>query len=63
MHRHEAATGPLRYLAGVGMALFGFLVALLWFARHPFAGVLVALGAMALFLYSAAGFLKPAAGE
>ena len=58
MNRHEKATGPLRYLAGVGMGLSGLLVALLRFARHPIAAVLVVLGAMALFLYSAVGLFK-----
>jgi len=58
MNRHEAATGRLRYLAGVGMGLSGLLVALLRFARHPIAAVLVVLGAMALFLYSAVGLFK-----
>lgn len=60
MNCNEAATGPLRYLAGVGMGFFGLLVALLRFAQHPITAVLVALGAMALFLYSVAGLLKPA---
>ena len=58
MNRNEAATGPLPYLTGVGMSLSGFLVALLRFPRHPIAAVLVALGAMALFLYSAVGLFK-----
>ena len=58
MNRNEAATGSLRYLAGVGMGLSGFLVALLRFARHPIASVLVVLGAMALFLYSAVNLFK-----
>lgn len=42
------------------MGFFGLLVALLRFAQHPITAVLVALGAMALFLYSVAGLLKPA---
>ena len=45
-------------MAGVGMSLSGFLVALPRFARHPIAAVLVALGAMALLLYSAVGLFK-----
>ena len=58
MNRNAAVTGPLRYLAGVGMSLSGFLVALLRLARHPITAVLVALGAMTLFLYSAANLFK-----
>ena len=58
MNRKDVAPGPLRYLAGVGMSLSGFLVALLRFTRHPIAAVLIVLGAMALFLYSAVNLLQ-----
>jgi len=44
------------------MGLSGLVFALLRFARHPFSGVLVALGALALFLYSAANLMKTSVG-